>query len=124
MATKSTLDPDNLPDDGGTKTPPGHDTRSLGPSDSSDSGSDVAGGSADRQLGDLGLDSDTDRTGTGERMGVGKEPLEREDPDIEPDRIVDAEEAGLGSGLDQAEEAQRGETRYGKKTVRRKASPK
>ncbi|MEJ0038071.1 MAG: hypothetical protein WDO68_18670 [Gammaproteobacteria bacterium] len=30
--------------------------------------------------------------------------------DIAPDRVVSAEEAGLGGGLDQAEEAQRGIT--------------
>ena len=42
MSGNSTLDPDNYP--GGPRAsdiPPGHDTRSLGPSDSSDSGSDM-----------------------------------------------------------------------------------
>ncbi len=70
----------------------GHGTRALGPSDSSDSGSDVVGGPgmdeglsdeqtrqaprkvtghAGRDLGDLDLDSDSDRAGTGERASAG-----------------------------------------------------
>ncbi|OZI22490.1 MatE family transporter [Bordetella genomosp. 7] len=61
--------------------PPG-----LGPSDSSDSGSDLPG---------PGGDHDTDSQGTGERESV--EPTLDEDSgaDIETDRIVDEEEAGL-----------------------------
>ena len=39
----STLDPDNFPRGKRPKTHEGHDTKSLGPSDSSDSGSDMAG---------------------------------------------------------------------------------
>ena len=39
----STLDPDNIPQRRFGETHPGHDVRSLGPSDSSDSGSDMAG---------------------------------------------------------------------------------
>lgn len=70
----------------------GHGTRSLGPSDSSDTGSDVTGGpgmdeglsdgqarqaprvsrgTAGRDLGDADLDSDSDRAGTGERASAG-----------------------------------------------------
>ncbi|MET0506786.1 MAG: chemotaxis protein [Burkholderiaceae bacterium] len=78
----------------------GGDTRSLGPSDSSDSGSDVASGgvtSPDE------LVSDSDRAGTGERAGVDAGEIEASE--IAPDRIVDADEAGLGMGLDEAEEA-------------------
>jgi hypothetical protein len=66
----------------------GHGTGALGPSDSSDTGSDVVGGpgmdeglsdeqarrmpmttrrNSGRDLGDGNLDSDTDRNGTGER---------------------------------------------------------
>jgi hypothetical protein len=75
----ATLDPDRRRKP--RKTPKGHDTPSLGPSDSSDSGSDVVG------------TSDTLRPGQ----------------DIDVDRVVGAGEAGLGSGLDQAEEARRGE---------------
>ena len=48
MAGGSTLDPDNLPDPaparGAAARAEGSDTGSLGPSDSTDSGSDVAGG--------------------------------------------------------------------------------
>jgi hypothetical protein len=84
--------------------PPGSDVRSIGPSDSSDSGSDVVG------LGNL--DSTTDRYGTGERASVelDDEAELRPDADIEPDRVVEARQAGLGGGLDQAEEAQLGIT--------------
>lgn len=40
----STLDPDNFPAGSRRrKTPEGHDTKTLGPSDSSDTGSDMAG---------------------------------------------------------------------------------
>jgi len=40
----STLDPDKMPASRRTNPdPPGHDVKSLGPSDSSDSGSDMAG---------------------------------------------------------------------------------
>lgn len=79
----------------------GHDIRSLGPSDSSDTGADMVG------LG--GLDSTSDRQGTGERLTVDKELL-GENVDIRPNRVVRAEEAGLGGGLDQAEEARLGIT--------------
>jgi hypothetical protein len=83
---------------------PGHDVRSIGPSDSSDSGSDVAGLP--------GLDSTSDRQGTGERASaeLDDEAELRPDADIEPDRVVEARQAGLGGGLDQAEEAQLGIT--------------
>jgi len=70
----------------------GHGTSALGPSDSSDSGSDTVGGpgmdeglsdeqtrrmplstrqGAGRDLGDEDLDSDSDRAGTGERGSSG-----------------------------------------------------
>jgi hypothetical protein len=80
----------------------GHDVRSLGPSDSSDTGADMVG------LG--GLDSTSDRQGTGERLDVEEIHSDIADGDLTPDRIVRAEEAGLGGGLDQAEEAQLGIT--------------
>lgn len=132
MAGSSTLDPDNLPRGKEARTPPGHDTRSLGPSDSSDSGSDMAGPGAmdddvihlDRgthsdteaghrnvadagpSVGDIGMDADSDRYGTGERTAAGKDPAVRSSSDIDADRVVGAAEAGLGRGLDEAEEAQ------------------
>lgn len=136
MTHRNTVDPDNLLGQRGRKAFKGHDTRSLGPSDSSDSGSDLAGpglidddllnldrgtnedsegghldtADAGASLGDLGLDDTTDSQGTGERLTAGKEPNIRVGGDIAPDRIVGADEAGLGGGLDQAEEAQLGIT--------------
>ena len=115
MANRSTLDPDNLAGQAGRKAFKGHDARSLGPSDSSDSGSDLAGqGPTDD---DTGLDQNaatwddtTDAQGTGERLTAGDEPDVRIGSDIGLDRIVGPEEAGLGGGLDQAEEAQLGVT--------------
>ena len=65
----------------------GHGTEALGPSDSSDSGSDVRGGGAERSLGDAGLDSDSDRFGTGERLGATPDIEIEEGSDIAPDRI-------------------------------------
>lgn len=74
----------------------GHDVGSLGPSDSSDTGADMMG---------LGRTDDTsDRNATGERMTVGLEP-ELPEIDLNIDRIVSPEEAGLGDDLDDAEEA-------------------
>lgn len=132
----STLDPDNFPASQRGKLPPGHDLRALGPSDSSDSGSDLAGpglidadalqldrgtnedseggrrGLADAgpSLGDLDMDDNSDRHGTGEHLTAGQEPRIEESGDIGIDRIVGADEAGLGAGLDQAEEARLGIT--------------
>ena len=56
------------------------------------------------------MDEDSDRNGTGTRMSADLEPRGGEGGDIGPDRIVSAAEAGLGGGLDQAEEAQLGIT--------------
>ena len=70
----------------------------------------LAGGDIGASLGDLGADDTSDRNGTGEHLTAGKEPDIRVGGDIAPDRIVGAEEAGLGGGLDQAEEAQLGVT--------------
>jgi len=65
----------------------GHGTAALGPSDSSDSGSDVHGGGAERSLGDAGLDSDSDRSGTGERHGATPDAEFDEGGDIAPDQV-------------------------------------
>jgi len=101
--SSSTLDPENLPIDTAPKMPPGHDARSIGHSDSSDSGSDLIGdGSAD--------DDTSDRAGTGERLSADSASDVRADADIGFDRVVSGSEAGLGGGLDQAEEAQLGIT--------------
>jgi hypothetical protein len=62
--SQSTLDPDNLPATPDRNLGKGHGTDALGPSDRSDTGSDVQGGTAAEE----GLsDSDTDAEGTGER---------------------------------------------------------
>lgn len=66
----------------------------LGPSDRSDTASDRPGEAG----------TDTDAAGTGERKTVGKVPPPR---DTGTDRVVGPQEAGLGDGLDQAEEARR-----------------
>lgn len=70
----STLDPDNIPVGTDRTLGRGHGTRALGPSDNSDSGSDVAGDP------DIGFDSDTDAEGTGERAGV---EMEQRAPDAD-----------------------------------------
>jgi hypothetical protein len=93
----STLDPDNIPLDEAPIVNRGHGTGALGPSDNSDSGSDVASGSPNEQedplgldrgtnedpgggidsagadIGDVELDSDTDAGGTGERGAAGRD---------------------------------------------------
>lgn len=101
MARTNPVDIDALLDDVGNEVAKGHNIRSVGPSDSSDTGADMVG------LG--GLDSTSDRNGTGERVTVEQE-AELDATDIAADDIVDAEHAGLGRGLDQAEEAQLGVT--------------
>ena len=68
MERRKSTDLDDLLDEA-PEVPKGHDIRSLGPSDSSDTGADIAA-----------------------------------------DRVVESDEAGLGGGLDQAEEAQLGIT--------------
>lgn len=73
-------------DDAGTLPETGLTEPALGPSDSSDSASDVAG---------AGPDTDSDRAGSGERAQVentGDEPLNE---DVDVDRIVPEDEAGL-----------------------------
>jgi hypothetical protein len=69
----------------------------LGPSDRSDTPADRPGEPG----------TDTDSGGTGERQTVGKVPEPR---DVGADRVVNWQEAGLGGGLDQAEEARQGKT--------------
>lgn len=132
----STLDPENIPARRGRKTVKGTDVKSLGPSDTSDSGSDMAGPGvvdadqlhldrgtnddmesgtvgkieAGASVGDNEMDDTSDAAGTGEHLTAGREPRIRTNEDRGVDRVVDANEAGLGSGLDQAEEARLGKT--------------
>lgn len=102
MAVPEDIDLDLLLDQSGNRIPKGHDNRALGPGDSSDTGADMAG--------IAGLDNTSDRQGTGERASVEGEEEVDTPADLAPDDIVDADEAGLGGGLDQAEEAQLGVT--------------
>ena len=68
----------------------------IGPSDSSDTYSDRPD-----------VSTDTDAGGTGERKTVERVPNAR---DLKTDRVVEDKDAGLGGGLDQAEEARLGIT--------------
>jgi hypothetical protein len=120
-----------------TDTPPevtkGHGTRALGPSDSSDSGSDIQGGpglnqeeglfphegntsdddvdgpgaNAGADIGDADLDSDSDRNGTGERAAAGRDSTIPVDTILrdERDDVVD------GESLGDEEDEGRGDTR-------------
>jgi hypothetical protein len=95
----STLNPDEEPQQVVKET--AGTTGVLGPGDSSDSGSDVAGAKrhefdVDSELdnhaletGDSELGSDTDRAGTGERAAADGDSTLTENGDIEPDRIID-----------------------------------
>ncbi len=88
----------------------GHGTGALGPSDTSDSGSDITGGpgtiegdvigldrgtnedtdasgNAGADLGDANLESDSDSVGTGQHMTAGRDPHMRADNDRLPDRV-------------------------------------
>ena len=129
----STLDPDNIPARRGRKTLKGHDLGSLGPSDTSDSGQDMAGPGvvdedalhldrgtnedleagttkrveAGKNVGDREMDDTSDAEGTGEHLTGGPQPDVHANTDRGFDRVVDSGEAGLGRGLDEAEEARR-----------------
>jgi hypothetical protein len=65
---------------------PGHGTGALGPSDTSDSASDIAGVDVDGSL--HGMTADTDSTGTGELLGASDGQHVREAGDILPDHIA------------------------------------
>lgn len=67
----------------------------IGPSDTSDTSSDRP----------LDPESDTDAGGTGERVTAGRDPSSELHVEDGADRVVGEEEAGLGRGLDEAEEA-------------------
>ncbi len=109
----STLDPDILTTRPDRITGKGHGTQALGPSDSSDSGSDLfgaaglahevgfglatgttsdpedslAGYTAGPDVGDANLDSDTDSSGTGERAAAARDSVIRDGADIDTDHI-------------------------------------
>ena len=102
MAKPKNVDLDALLDESASEIPRGIDIASVGPSDSSDTGADMVG------IG--GTDSTTDRNGTGERASVENDADADSEADIGVDATVTSERAGLGGGLDQAEEAQLGIT--------------
>jgi hypothetical protein len=109
-------------------TPPvtdkGHGTRALGPSDTSDSGSDLQGPGiyesdadllgldsgtnedathgtgAGRDVGDANLDSDSDSSGTGERATAGRDTDVEAGSDIAPDRLIGSEAPIPADALD------------------------
>lgn len=80
MGNSSILGADRAP-----TYPAGRDSGALGPSDSSDSGSDM-----DR----IAPEADTDRQATGERASVAADDTAREGADISPDRITGVRNAG------------------------------
>lgn len=102
MARPTGVDLDSLLDSSDSGALKGRDIASVGPSDSSDTGADM--------LGIGGLDSTSDRNGTGERASVENDAEGDAGLDLVADGIVGPEDAGLGGGLDQAEEARLGIT--------------
>jgi hypothetical protein len=124
MSGTSTLDPDNFPETPDRVVGKGHGTDALGPSDNSDSGSDVVGGPGfavgldddqvvhlDRgtnedpeghirdtsgpDMGDSDLDSDSDSGGTGERAAAGRDSEVRDGADIDTDSIQSMPDVSL-----------------------------
>lgn len=109
----STLDPDVLTSRHDRNIGKGHGTQALGPSDNSDSGSDLfgapglaqqidlglgrgttsdpeestAGDTAGPDVGDANLDSDTDSDGTGERAAASRDTVSPDGADIDTDHI-------------------------------------
>ena len=120
--SSSTLTPDNLPAGRDRRVGRGHGTEALGPSDSSDTGSDLVGAhglahDVDRfglergtnedpdesratdtggpDVGDGNLDSDSDAQGSGERAAAGRDTPAAESRDIDVDHIEeDGEDIG------------------------------
>lgn len=106
----STLDPSR---EKPAETTKGHGTAALGPSGTSDSGSDMQGpglaqdaglhfdtgttsdlersAGAGHDVGDANLDSDSDEAGTGEEATAGRDDDVGEAQDIAPDRIIGSE---------------------------------
>ena len=90
---------------------PGHDADALGPSDSSDSGSDIQGelhletddyetlSAAISGAGNTDLQSDSDTGGTGERGSAIPDHI-REGGDIAPDRVILSGEEALDTDPD------------------------
>ena len=102
MATSSILGGERA-----TPYPQGRDVGSLGPSDSSDSGSDVANVPPPGIAGSVGstASADSDAAGTGERSTATPADAPLDNRDIEPDSVVDnPDESGVrGSTQDETE---------------------
>jgi len=125
----STLDPDNfnLPD---RQIGKGHGTGALGPSDTSDSGSDLQGGDglaaqdvgmgldsgntsapeggtrrhgAGPDVGDANLDSDSDSSGTGETASAGRDSIFANGEDLDIEEIEDLSADGIEGSDDDAD---------------------
>lgn len=134
--TAGPLHPDNIPAGRDRSLGKGHGTESLGPSDSSDSGSDLkgapglarqvdgfgldhgpvtdleessAGNTAGPDVGDANLDSDSDRGGTGERASSARDTVVADGIDIDTDRIEAVPD--LEQDLDPDEEDEEGAPR-------------
>lgn len=118
MTGSSTLDPDNFPEGPDRSLGKGHGIDALGPSDISDTGSDVVGGpgfadaldpdqildfdrgttsdleashadgTAGPDVGDANFSSDSDMGGTGERATAGRDTVSRDGADIDTDQII------------------------------------
>lgn len=112
----STLDPDLIPEPD-RSLGQGHDAKALGPSDVTDTGSDVQPGIKAVEELDIGLDKgttedpdtrlieatgDSDATGTGERASIGRDSVEM-GGDIDTDRIdrIAADEDADMEGLNE-----------------------
>jgi hypothetical protein len=112
--TAGPLHPDNLTGGRDRSLGKGHGTAALGPSDSSDSGSDLHGApglagqvdgfgltrtgggdleesfanyTAGPDVGDANLDSDSDRSGTGETASASRDMVAADGADIDTDHI-------------------------------------
>ncbi|HEX9173878.1 MAG TPA: hypothetical protein VF861_14595 [Telluria sp.] len=117
MTGISTLDPDNFPEAPDRSLGKGHGIDALGPSDTSDTGSDVVGGAGFSQaidkdqlldlgtgttsdlessragetagpdVGDADFSGDSDSGGTGERAAAGRDSVAKDGADIDTDHI-------------------------------------
>lgn len=115
MTGSSTLDPDNFPERPDRTLGRGKNVDALGPSDISDTGSDVVGGpgfssnldddqlvdldrgtnedslgrhDAGPDVGDANYEGDSDYGGTGERATAGRDEAGKESADIDTDQVV------------------------------------
>jgi hypothetical protein len=128
-SSSSSLDPEivTTPD---RQLGQGHGIDALGPSDTSDTGSDVrggiglsheidigldtgttsdpedstAGGTAGPDVGDANLDSDSDAMGTGERATAGRDTVIEDGQDIDTDRIQHMSQVADPHANDEEEE--------------------